>query len=142
MDEKGVEAFRIVQAHHMERESYREMVRMVSDAATRNARRLRIDAVHFLALNFEAMVVEPMAARVSSTDAAILDPDIRSAIAHDLDEILRNLETDEEPGAGAALTPKSTDPLEPGGASAGRVLESAGASYGGFRTASWRLWGD
>jgi hypothetical protein len=138
MDEKGVEAFQAVMARHMKRENYREMVRMVSDAATRKGRRLRIDAVHFLALNFEGMVIEPMSARMSGandeTDTTLLDPEIRSAIVNDLDLILSPL-----PDRGK----DRGDPLDPdrGGSSAGRVLRAAGEVYDDLRISSWRLWG-
>ncbi len=64
MDEAGHRAFRRVQARHAERESYREMLRLVLDAAADAKVALRVDAAHFLAINLETMVMEPMGERM------------------------------------------------------------------------------
>lgn len=137
MDIAGRDAFRRIVSVYLERPAYRELVERINAASADMRVRLRVDAVHLLALNFSAMVAEPLAvARQTGPDGALLDQDVSRAIDQDLRKILEELPKED-------YRTGSHDPDEPpSGVSAGTVLEQTGRLYRSLNISSWQLWGD
>ena len=153
MNNEGLRAFEETHRVHMERSTYAELYRLISDKARAHNVRCRLDALHFLTLNFEFMVAEPLGQQRSGTLAAIMNGELRHDIERDLDMLF---DSPGEFGADSLLsdsseneyrsTPDPVDPSrhqqeEPRGVSSGRMLKHVAEHYHNMNISKWRLWG-
>lgn len=146
MNIEGLRAFEAAHREHMERSTYAELFRLISEEASNHNVRCRIDALHLLTLNFEFMVAEPLGLQRSGTMSSILHGDVRNAIVGDLGNIFKDLpptvwegSAQERPGFDPSS--EETDGRQLEYVSSGRMLEHVGENYRSLRISKWRLWG-
>lgn len=146
MNVEGLRAYEAAHGEHMKRRTYEELFFMVSKKAVQHEAQCRLDALHFLTLNLEFMVAEPLGYQRSGTLAAIANPELRRGLEKDLDLVF------EEIGRKSVGSPAQFDPSQHGiggdgddpqlrGMSAGSMLELVGNVYRRLYVAEWQLWG-
>lgn len=151
MNSEGLRAFEAAHREHMERPTYSELYRLISEKAREHGMQCRLDALHFLALNFEFMVAEPLGHQRSGTMAAIMRGDVRDAVEKDLDTLFdgpalkshkHSLDSQSPNSKGATFDP-SRDESEygPSGISSGKMLKEVAKRYNDLHISRWRLWG-
>lgn len=148
MNQAGLEAYETAHQEHLQRPTYTELYRIIVDAAIKHDIHCRLDALHFLALNFEFMVAEPLGHQRNGTMPAIMNGDVRAAIDADLKTIFRTSQlktyriskvssSDADPSA----TAPSSDDSKPSGVPSGEMLQAVASEYSELKIANWRLWG-
>ena len=153
MNQEGLRAFEAAHKEHMERPTYAELYKIVAEKARQHNVRCRLDAIHFLTLNFEFMVAEPLGQQRSGTMAAVLNPELRYDVDRDLDMLLSSIDVGgAEYRLGANQVqysedqPKPVDPSRseneaPRGVSSGKMLKHVAENYDSMHISRWRLWG-
>lgn len=149
MNIEGLRAFEAAHREHMARSTYAELYRLISDKARQHGVVCRLDALHFLTLNFEFMVAEPLGQQRSGTMAALLHGDVREAIDLDLDTIFgseklerRSRHPKQFSFDDGELDPSRRDQEDnPTGVSSGRMLQEVAMRYRELQISKWRLWG-
>lgn len=151
MNNEGLRAFEMTHRQHLERPTYAELYKIISEAARKHRVDCRLDALHFLTLNFEFMVAEPLGWQRSGTLAAILLGNVREAVDRDLETLFEEFGPPDRYGpgprvstsdSGSELDPSRPD-LEdsPNGISSGRMLQTVAEIYDKLEISRWRLWG-
>ena len=143
MNLEGLRAFEAAHREHMERPAYVQLFGLISEKAREHNVHCRLDALHFLTLNFEFMVAEPLGHQRSGTLAAVMNGELRQNVEQDLDRLFRSLDGfDSNPPSSQPADPSREDFDEsPRGVSSGRMLQHVAQEYDGMHISKWRLWG-
>ena len=140
MNTAGLHAFQSVVRKHRERRPYDDLTDLIVAVASRNNMHLRVDAIHFLAVNLETMVIEPLAEQ-RGDKMSVLE-DMKETLESDIERIISDSETPVAPAASvtADLSARDDD-QEMEGLSSNAVLKATAKRYDTLQISSWRLWG-